>query len=152
MGGGRDMDECLMREFGAQFQKKTGCDPMSSKKALFKLEDAVGKTKKTLSANAEAGMNVECLMEDEDFAGSITRTDMEKLCEPMRQKMQAVLDDVKAEMGIPPEQIDFVEMVGGAHRTPFIKQLCQDAFGGKELSFTMNAEESVCRGCALQAA
>lgn len=97
-------------------------------------------------------MNVECLMEDEDFAGSITRTDMEKLCEPMRQKMQAVLDDVKAEMGIPPEQIDFVEMVGGAHRTPFIKQLCQDAFGGKELSFTMNAEESVCRGCALQAA
>jgi heat shock protein 4 len=150
--GGRDMDECLMREFAAQFKKKVGADPISSKKALFKLEDAVGKTKKTLSANAEAGVNVECLMEDEDFASNITRTDLEKMCEPMIEKMQAVLDAAKAEMGIPVDQIDFVEMVGGAHRVPFVKKMCSDAFGGKDLSFTMNAEESVCRGCALQAA
>merc|ERR1711939_347763 len=135
-------DECLMREFGAQFQKKTGCDPITNKKALCKLEDAVGKTKKTLSADAEAGVNVECLMEDEDFASNINRADLEKMCEPMKQKMQDVLDAVKADMGIPLEQVDFVEMVGGAHRVPFIKQMCQDAFGGKTLSFTMNAEES----------
>lgn len=146
------MDECLMREFAAQFKKKVGADPLSNKKALYKLEDAVVKTKKTLSANAEAGVNVECLMEDEDFASNITRTDLEKMCEPMIARMQAVLDAVKAEMGIPVDQIDFVELVGGAHRVPFVKKMCSEAFGGKDLSFTMNAEESVCRGCALQAA
>merc|ERR1719159_810584 len=66
--GGRDMDECLMREFAKQFEKKHGCDPLSTKKSAFKLEDAVTKTKKILSANAEAPVNVECLMEDNDFA------------------------------------------------------------------------------------
>merc|ERR1711988_1953992 len=51
--GGRDMDECLMRVFAEQFKKKHGCDPLSNKKAAFKLEDAVTKTKKILSANSE---------------------------------------------------------------------------------------------------
>jgi len=68
--GGRDMDKCLMEEFAAQFKKKVGCDPLSNKKASFKLEDAVNKTKKILSANAEAGISCECLMEDADFAES----------------------------------------------------------------------------------
>merc|ERR1719261_2407850 len=78
--GGRDMDECLMREFAAQFKKKVGCDPLSNKKAAFKLEDAVNKTKKILSANNEANCNCECLMEDEDFASSMKREDMLKMC------------------------------------------------------------------------
>merc|ERR1719188_1683920 len=58
--GGRELDECLMREFSAQFQKRVGCDPLSNKKAAFKLEDAVQKTKKILSANNEAPINCEC--------------------------------------------------------------------------------------------
>merc|ERR1719262_1272987 len=81
--GGRDMDECLMREFAAQFKKKVGCDPLSNKKAAFKLEDAVTKTKKILSANSEAGISCECLMEDEDFSSTITRDDFESMCQPM---------------------------------------------------------------------
>merc|ERR1712187_361347 len=89
--GGRDMDECLMREFAAQFQKKHKCDPLSNKKAAFKLEDAVTKTKKILSANWEAGVNVECLMEDEDFSSNMTRADFEKMCEPMMARVKAVL-------------------------------------------------------------
>jgi len=150
--GGRDMDECLMREFAAQFQKKTGCDPLSNKKAAFKLEDAVTKTKKILSANSEAGINVECLMEDEDFASTITRAEFEKMCEPAKLKAKAVLQSVIAESKVPVEQIDSVEIVGGASRVPWVKQICSEAFGGKDLSTTMNQEESVARGCALQAA
>merc|ERR1719310_1994259 len=53
---------------------------------------------------------------------------------------------------IPVEQIDSVEIVGGASRVPWFKRMCSEAFGGKELSTTMNADESVARGCALQAA
>merc|ERR1712190_690599 len=67
-------------------------------------------------------------------------------------KVQKVLDDAKAAAGIPVEEISFVEMVGGASRVPWIKEMCSNAFGGKTLSFTMNADESVARGCALQAA
>merc|ERR1719421_2757072 len=92
--GGRDMDECLMREFSAQFKKKVGCDPLTNKKASFKLEDAVGKTKKILSANSEANCTCECLMEDEDFSGTIQRDDMLEMCSPMMGKVQAVLDAV----------------------------------------------------------
>merc|ERR1712048_792215 len=150
--GGRALDECLMREFRAQFKKKVGCDPLSNKKAAFKLEDSVTKTKKILSANAEAGVNVECLMEDEDFSSNITRADFEDMCKPMMDKVHAVLEKAKASMGVKVEEIDFVEMVGGSSRVPWVKKMCSEAFGGKELSTTMNADESVSRGCALQAA
>jgi len=150
--GGRDMDECLMREFGAQFKKKIGCDPLTNKKASFKLEDAVTKTKKVLSANFEAGVNVECLMEDEDFASNMNRDDFERMCQPMMDRVRAVIEGVKSAMGVPVEEVDSVEMVGGATRVPWLKNMCTECFGGKELSFTMNAEESVARGCALQAA
>jgi len=150
--GGRDMDECLMRAFSEQFKKKTGCDALSNKKAAFKLEDAVTKTKKILSANSEAGVNVECLMEDEDFSSNMNRDDFERMCQPMMDKVQAVFDYVKANCGLTVEQIDSVEIVGGACRVPWFKKMCSEAFGGKELSTTMNADESVARGCALQAA
>jgi len=150
--GGRALDECLMREFSAQFKKKHGCDPLTNKKAAFKLEDAVMKCKKILSANSEAPISVECLMEDEDFASQITRADLEDMCKPAMEKTKAVLDAALAASGMTPDQIDSVEIVGGGSRVPWVKKLCSDAFGGKDLSTTMNQEESVSRGCALQAA
>jgi len=112
----------------------------------------VTKTKKVLTSNYEAGVNVECLMEDEDFSGTITRVDFEKMCEPMMGRVKAVLDAVAAASIIPMDQMDFVEIVGGASRVPWFKTMCSEAFGGKELSTTMNADEAVARGCALQAA
>jgi heat shock protein 4 len=150
--GGRDMNECLIREFSAQFEKKFGCNPLSNKKAIIKLEDSVEKCKKILSANAEAGLNCECLMEDNDFSSNMTRDLFEKMCEPMMDKVKGVLDRAIGRCGLSPSQIDFVEVVGGASRVPWVKRMCSEAFGGKELSTTMNADESVARGCALQAA
>mmetsp|Transcript_45689 Transcript_45689/g.133022 ORF Transcript_45689/g.133022 Transcript_45689/m.133022 type:complete len:800 (+) Transcript_45689:83-2482(+) len=150
--GGRELDECLMRVFAAQFKKKHGCDPLTSKKAAFKLEDAVLKTKKVLSANSEAPITCECLMEDQDFASTITRADLEAMCAPAMERVRRVLEDAKAASGIPVDKIDSVEIVGGGSRVPWVKQVCSEAFGGKAISTTMNQEESVARGCALQAA
>lgn len=151
--GGRDMDECLMREFASQFEKKHKLEGvLSNKKSLFKLEDAVTKTKKVLSANYEATVNVECLMEDEDFNSVMNRVDFENMCQPMMERVKAVLEGAKAMCSVPVDQIDSVEVVGGASRVPWWKSMCSQAFGGKELSTTMNADESVARGCALQAA
>merc|ERR1719401_2937898 len=70
----------------------------------------------------------------------------------MMAKVQAVLDKAKEAAGIPVEEIDFVEMVGGASRVPWVKEMCSKAFGDKELSTTMNADECVARGCTAQAA
>merc|ERR1719387_2233488 len=70
----------------------------------------------------------------------------------MMDRVQAVLDGAKAACSVPVESIDSVEIVGGACRVPWFKKMCSEAFGGKELSTTMNADESVARGCALQAA
>eukprot|EP00933_Yihiella_yeosuensis_P047551 TRINITY_DN4339_c0_g5_i1.p1 TRINITY_DN4339_c0_g5~~TRINITY_DN4339_c0_g5_i1.p1 ORF type:complete len:882 (-),score=309.93 TRINITY_DN4339_c0_g5_i1:381-3026(-) len=150
--GGREMDECLMREFAAQFKKKHGCDPLSTKKSMYKLEDAVTKTKKILSANYEAPVNVECLMEDEDFSSQMTRELFEKMCEPMMGRVKAVLTGAIEASGMKPEEIDSVEIIGGSSRVPWVKKMISEAFGGKELSTTMNQEEAVARGCALQAA
>mmetsp|Transcript_73751 Transcript_73751/g.240188 ORF Transcript_73751/g.240188 Transcript_73751/m.240188 type:complete len:831 (-) Transcript_73751:101-2593(-) len=153
--GGRELDECLMRSFAADFKKKVGCDPLSTKKSLFKLEDAVQKTKKVLSANIEAPVNVECLMEEEDFAGSMNRDDLERMCAPAIERVIKVLEDAKTAAqaaGVDPDSVDTVEIVGGGSRVPWVKRVCGEAFNGKTLSTTMNQEESVARGCALQAA
>merc|ERR1712135_187988 len=90
--------------------------------------------------------------EDEDFSSSVLRTDFETMCAPLMTKVRAVLDGAVAAAGILVEQIDSVEIVGGSSRVPWVKRMCSEAFGGKELSTTMNADESVARGCALQAA
>merc|ERR1719421_2284497 len=73
------------------------------------------------------------------------------MCQPMMDRVQAVLDSLKAEVGAVCDSIDAIEMVGGASRVPWLKEYCSKAFG-KELSMTLNADESVARGCALQAA
>lgn len=150
--GGRDMDECLIRAFAEQFKKKTGCDVLSNKKACFKLEDAVGKTKKILSANSEAPVSCECLIEDEDFSSNMDRDSFLAMCKPMMQKVSDVLEAAKAASGLAVSAIDSVEICGGASRVPWVKEMCSKAFGGKELSTTMNADECVARGCTLQAA
>merc|ERR1719201_1135608 len=82
----------------------------------------------------------------------MNRTDFETMCRPMMDRVKAVLEGAKAMCSVPVEQIDSVEVVGGASRVPWWKNMCSQAFGGKELSTTMNADESVARGCALQAA
>merc|ERR1719331_1104426 len=82
----------------------------------------------------------------------MNRSDFERMCQPMMDRVKAVLESAKAASGLTVDQIDSVEIVGGASRVPWFKAMCSEAFGGKELATTMNADESVARGCALQAA
>merc|ERR1719482_1171015 len=67
-------------------------------------------------------------------------------------RVKAVLEGAKAMTTITVEEIDSVEIIGGASRVPWVKAMCSEAFGGKELSTTLNADECVAKGCALQAA
>jgi len=95
---------------------------------------------------------VECWMEDYDFSSVMNRADFERMCQPMMDRVKSVLDSAIAASNLTVDQIDSVEVVGGASRVPWFKSMCSEAFGGKELATTMNADETVARGCALQAA
>mmetsp|Transcript_9216 Transcript_9216/g.22146 ORF Transcript_9216/g.22146 Transcript_9216/m.22146 type:complete len:865 (+) Transcript_9216:68-2662(+) len=152
--GGRDIDKVLMQHCSEAFKKKTSCDAIKNTKARFKLEDGVQKVKKVLSTVGEGTVNIECLMEDEDLHVDCLRSDMEEACKPLMDKITGVLDRVVAKAGLPVEDIHYVEIIGGSCRVPFFCKLVAEKFGKtpETLSRTLNADEAVARGCALQAA
>ncbi|CEM11904.1 unnamed protein product [Vitrella brassicaformis CCMP3155] len=150
--GGRDLDHIIVEHFAAEFKKKTGMDIMGSKKARLKMEDAATKTKKILSANQEAPFNVECVMEEEDIHGLLKRGDLEKLCEPLIPRLQQVMERALAASNLSLSQIAYVEIAGGGTRVPWVQECIKRFFQKEELSKTLNADETVARGCALMGA
>ena len=150
--GGRNVDRLLMEHFAADFKKKSGLDALASAKTRYKIEEAVTKMKKILSANSEAAINIECLMEERDMSAVVKRQEMEEMCLPLIPKIRACIEQSLAAAGLTVNDIAFVEIVGGCSRIPFVQATVSEAFGGKELSRTLNADECVARGCALQAA
>ncbi|EER08020.1 heat shock protein, putative, partial [Perkinsus marinus ATCC 50983] len=149
--GGRYIDKILMEHYSQQFTTKTGLDPLKNAKSRFKLEEAVNKVKKILSANNEAVLGIECLLEDEDLNVVVTRDKLEELCAPMVDKMQSVMNKALKEANITIDDLHSVEIIGGVSRVPFIQRTIVDTLH-KDLSRTLNADECVARGCALQAA
>ncbi|KEP60066.1 UNVERIFIED_CONTAM: DnaK family protein [Hammondia hammondi] len=150
--GGRDMDYEIMKHFASVFEKKTKMNPLSSLKARLKLEDQANKAKKILSANSETSFHVECLMEDEDCSGLLTRDVFEELCsKTLVPRMETLLQSLLTKSGLKKEDLFSVEIVGGGTRIPWVQKCISNAFG-LELSRTLAADETVARGCALQAA
>ena len=104
-----------------------------------------------LSANSEAIMSVECLMEDTDFTSHVTRETFESLSESLTSRVVAPCERALKEAGIEIDQISSVEVVGAASRTPSVQRLVEQFFK-KPVSRTLNAKECIARGCALQCA
>ena len=151
--GGRNLDRLLMEHFAADFSKKNkGLDPLANAKSRYKIEEAVTKMKKILSANSEAAINIECLLEEKDMSAVVQRADLEEMALPLVPKIQAVITAALHAAGLNVEDIANVEIVGGCSRIPFVQKTVSESFGDKELSRTLNADECVARGCALQAA
>merc|ERR1719383_630778 len=105
-----------------------------------------------MSANAtEIPINVECLVEEIDFSAKMKRDDFEALCEDLLKRIRVVFERLLTSCGLTVDQIHSVEIVGGASRIPAVKRLVGQVFG-KEPSTTLNSDEAVARGCALQCA
>ncbi|KXZ55613.1 hypothetical protein GPECTOR_2g1163 [Gonium pectorale] len=149
--GGRDFDEVLFDHFVAEFKAKRKLDIRENKKASFKLRTAVEKVKKVLSANSESPVNVECIMEDEDLRGMMTREHFEQLAEPILARLRAPMEAALAESGLTVDDISSVEVVGSCTRMPAVCRIVEDVFK-KAPSRTMNSKECVSRGAALQCA
>ncbi|KAG0274454.1 adenyl-nucleotide exchange factor sse1 [Linnemannia exigua] len=149
--GGRDFDRMLVDHFAAEFKTKYGIDVKSNGKALIRLMAGCEKLKKILSANAQAPLNIESIMEDRDVASMMKRTEFEELAQELISRVEAPLQKVLEDSGLTIEDIDSVEMVGGSTRIPALKERIQ-AFFKKDLSSTLNQDEAIARGAALQCA
>ncbi|KAH9331100.1 hypothetical protein KI387_003208 [Taxus chinensis] len=149
--GGRDFDEALFRHFAAIFKQQYNIDVPSNVRASQRLRTACEKLKKVLSANPEAPLNIECLMDEKDVRGFIRRDEFEQLSLPILERVKGPCERALLEAELTADKIHAVEVVGSGSRVPSIMKILTEFFG-KEPRRTMNASECVARGCALQCA
>ncbi|KAG9459291.1 hypothetical protein H6P81_003799 [Aristolochia fimbriata] len=149
--GGRDFDEVLFQHFAAKFKEEYKIDVYQNARACTRLRTACEKLKKVLSANPEAPLNIECLMDEKDVRGFIKRDEFEQISVPILERVKSPLEKALFEAGLTVENIHSVEIVGSGSRIPAVMRIITEFFG-KEPRRTMNASECVARGCALQCA
>lgn len=149
--GGRDFDKALVDHFGAEFKEKYKIDIKTNPKAMVRVAAAAEKLKKILSANQQAPLNIESLMNDVDVSTMMKREELEALVEPLLKRVHVPLEQALADAKLKVDDIDIIELVGGCTRVPALKERIQKFFG-KPLSFTLNQDEAVARGCAFSCA
>ncbi|KAI9189574.1 adenyl-nucleotide exchange factor sse1 [Blastocladiella emersonii ATCC 22665] len=150
--GGRDLDQLLVNHFVAEFKEKYKFDLAQHPKPLFRLRAAIDKLKKVLSSNSQAPLNIEALFEDRDVSSMITRDEFEKYAEPFTSRIAPMIRNVLDQAGWTKEEVFCVETVGGTTRVPAIREAITKYFERDLLSFTINQDEAVARGCALMCA
>jgi len=149
--GGRDFDKALIQHFAREWKEKYKIDINTNPKALVRVAAACEKMKKILSANAQAPISIESLMNDVDVQSMMKREELEALLQPLLERATTPLEQALAEAKMKIEDIDSIEMVGGCTRVPSLKEKISKFFG-KQLSFTLNQDEAVARGCAFSCA
>ncbi|ETI20202.1 hypothetical protein G647_08236 [Cladophialophora carrionii CBS 160.54] len=150
--GGRNFDKALVDHFAAEFKEKFKVDIYTNPKATTRVAAAAEKVKKILSANAQAPLSIESLMEDKDVRAMLKREEFEEMVKPLLDRVTVPLEQALAEAKLKVEDIDAIEMVGGCTRIPAIKDRIAKFFNGKSLSYTLNQDEAIARGCAFSCA
>ncbi|XP_041123817.1 heat shock 70 kDa protein 4L-like [Polyodon spathula] len=150
--GGRNFDEVLVDYFCEEFKKKNKLNVKENVRAMIRLTQECEKLKKLMSANSsDLPLSIECFMNDIDVSGKMNRTHFEEMCGHYLARIDAPLRSVMEQAKLTCEDVYAVEIVGGATRIPAVKERISKFFG-KDISTTLNADEAVARGCALQCA
>ena len=150
--GGEDFDSILVDYFVEEFKRKNKKDLRESKRALRRLRTACESAKRTLSSASVANIEIDGLYEGIDFTSVITRAKFENLCDALFKSTMEPVEQVLRDAKLSKSQIHEVVLVGGSTRIPKIQQLLSDYFGGKELCKSINPDECVAYGAAVQAA
>eukprot|EP00306_Pavlova_sp_CCMP459_P006598 CAMPEP_0185158932 /NCGR_PEP_ID=MMETSP1139-20130426/2717_1 /TAXON_ID=298111 /ORGANISM="Pavlova sp., Strain CCMP459" /LENGTH=823 /DNA_ID=CAMNT_0027724089 /DNA_START=18 /DNA_END=2489 /DNA_ORIENTATION=+ len=149
--GARDMDMEVAKHCAAAWKEKHKIDAFSTPKAVFRLMTACEKLRKTLSTIAQSTLAIECFIDDIDVQQKIERSDFEEWNKPILDRIMATVDKALSEAGIAKDQLHTCEVIGGGSRIPCVANSLKEWLG-KDVSRTLNQEESVARGCALQGA
>jgi heat shock 70kDa protein 1/2/6/8 len=150
--GGEDFDNRMVDHFINEFKRKHKKDIKSNKRAVRRLRTACERAKRTLSASAQANIEIDSLFEGIDFYTSVTRARFEELCSDLFKGTLEPVEKAMRDAKLDKSSIHDLVLVGGSTRIPKIQKLLQDFFNGKELCKAINPDEAVAYGAAVQAA
>ncbi|KAJ2851806.1 Hsp70 chaperone [Coemansia brasiliensis] len=150
--GGEDFDNRLVNHFTQEFKRKFKKDMTGNARALRRLRTACERAKRSLSSSAQASIEIDSLFEGNDFYTSITRARFEELCSDLFRSTLEPVDKVLKDAKVSKHEISDIVMVGGSTRIPKVQKLISDYFSGKELDKSINPDEAVAYGAAVQAA
>ncbi|XP_028776894.1 heat shock 70 kDa protein-like [Neltuma alba] len=150
--GGEDFDNRLVNHFVAEFKRKNKKDISGNARALRRLRTACERAKRTLSSTTQTTIEIDSLYEGIDFYATITRARFEELNMDLFRKCMEPVEKCLRDAKIDKSQVHDVVLVGGSTRIPKVQQLLQDFFNGKELCKSINPDEAVAYGAAVQAA
>ncbi|KAF8212592.1 heat shock protein 70 [Mycena galopus ATCC 62051] len=150
--GGEDFDNRLVDYFSAEFKHKNQKDPSADHRAMRRLRTACERAKRTLSAAPQAFIEIDSLFEGINFHTSLTRTRFEELCGDLFRNTLKPIEKVLRDSKIDKSNVNEIVLVGGSTRIPCIITLVSDFFNGKEPNKSINPDEAVVCGAAVQAA
>jgi heat shock protein 1/8 len=150
--GGEDFDNRMVNHFVAEFKRKHKKDLASNPRALRRLRTACERAKRTLSSSTQASIEIDSLFEGIDFYTTITRARFEELNADLFRSTLEPVEKALRDAKLDKAQIQDVVLVGGSTRIPKVQKLLQDFFNGKELNKSINPDEAVAYGAAVQAA
>ncbi|KAJ3214189.1 70-kilodalton heat shock protein [Dinochytrium kinnereticum] len=150
--GGEDFDNRLVSHFVAEFKRKHKKDLSSNPRALRRLRTACERAKRTLSSAAQTTIEIDSLFDGVDFYTSITRARFEELCQDQFRATIEPVEKVLRDSKIDKSSVDEIVLVGGSTRIPKVQKLVSDFFNGKEPNKSINPDEAVAYGAAVQAA
>jgi len=150
--GGEDFDNKIVEWCASEFLKKTGLDIRSNPRAMRRLRTQCERAKRILSSSTQTTIEVDSLAESKDFSTVITRAKFEELCLGYFKECIPPVEKVLKDSGLSKPQIHEVVLVGGSTRIPKVVQLIQEFFNGREPNRSINPDEAVAYGAAVQAA
>ncbi|GMM38286.1 hypothetical protein DASC09_056250 [Saccharomycopsis crataegensis] len=150
--GGEDFDNRLVNHFMQEFKRKNKKDMSSNQRALRRLRTACERAKRALSSSTQTSVEIDSLFEGIDFYTSITRARFEELCGDLFRSTLDPVEKVLKDSKIDKSQVHEIVLVGGSTRIPKVQKLVSDYFNGKELNRSINPDEAVAYGAAVQAA
>ena len=150
--GGEDFDSRMVEYFADEFKRKFKKDLRENKKSLRRLRTACERAKRTLSSSTTAAIEMDTLYEGIDFNSSITRARFENICEDLFRKTMDPVEQVLKDSKISKNDVHEIVLVGGSTRIPKIQELLKNFFNGKEPNKSINPDECVAYGAAVQAA
>jgi len=150
--GGEDFDNRLVNHFVQEFKRKNKKDLSSNARALRRLRTACERAKRTLSSAAQTSIEIDSLFDGIDFYTSITRARFEELCQDLFRSTMDPVEKVLRDAKMDKSTVNEIVLVGGSTRIPKIQKLVSDFFSGREPNRSINPDEAVAYGAAVQAA
>lgn len=150
--GGEDIDNAIVEWLKTDVKRKLKVDISTNQKALRRLKTSAEKAKITLSSTQTTSINIDSLVDGMDYTTTLTRAKFESICSSIFARVMKPVDQVLQDSKISKDKIDEIVLVGGSTRIPKIQDMLSSYFGGKQLCKSVNPDEAVAYGAAVQAA